>query len=71
MLAGLGSARPDTEEPFGASRCTTFDGRALAIVRPTGPGAIEIRVEAEGCEPVSLTVSATEPPPEADAGRRS
>ena len=51
---------PRTEEPFGATRCTTFDGRALAIVRPTGPGEIEIRVSAEGCETVTATVTATE-----------
>jgi beta-galactosidase len=59
-LAGLGSANPRTEDPFGASECTTFDGRALAIVRPTGPGDIEIRVSASGCEPVTATVTATE-----------
>jgi beta-galactosidase len=60
MLAGLGSANPRTEEPFGAAECTTFDGRALAVVRPTGPGEIEVRVEAEGCEPVTVTVRAAE-----------
>ena len=32
VLRGLGSATPRTEERFGASQCTTFDGRALAIV---------------------------------------
>jgi beta-galactosidase len=62
VLAGLGSANPRSEEPFGASRCTTFDGRALAIVRPTGPGDIEISVSADGCEPVTATVTATEVP---------
>ena len=55
VLAGLGSADPRTEEPFGASRCTTFDGRALAIVRPTGPGDIEIRVSADGRDTVTAT----------------
>ena len=59
-LCGLGSANPRTEEPFGASRCTTFDGRALAIVRPTGTGDIEIRVSAEGYEHATATVTATE-----------
>ena len=61
VLAGLGSADPRTEEPFGASACTTFDGRALAIVRPTGAGEIEVRVEAEECEPVTVTVRALAP----------
>jgi beta-galactosidase len=60
VLSGLGSANPRTEEPFGASECTTFDGRALAIVRPTGAGEIEIRVSADGCEPATATVTATE-----------
>ena len=59
VLSGLGSANPRTEEPFGASQCTTFDGRALAIVRPTGPGEIEIRVSADGCETVTATVTAS------------
>ncbi|HWT22145.1 MAG TPA: hypothetical protein VN213_01440, partial [Solirubrobacteraceae bacterium] len=56
VLAGLGSANPRTEEPFGGTSCTTFDGRALAIVRPTGPGEIGVEVSAEGCEPTALTV---------------
>jgi beta-galactosidase len=65
VLSALGSGDPRTEEPFGASQCTTFDGRALAIVRPTGPGDIEIRVSADGCEPVAATVTATEVPSDA------
>jgi len=64
VLSALGSGNPRTEEPFGTSQCTTFDGRALAIVRPTGPGDIEIRVSADGCEPVTATVTATEVPSE-------
>ena len=38
VLQGLGSANPCTEEGFTDVACTTFDGRALAVVRPTGPG---------------------------------
>ena len=38
VLQGLASARPATEEPYTGSTCTTFDGRALAVIRPTGPG---------------------------------
>jgi hypothetical protein len=34
----------------------TFDGRALAIVRPTAEGAIEVTVSAEGCEDVTITI---------------
>jgi hypothetical protein len=57
-LAGLGSADPRTEDPFGGTECATFDGRALAIVRPTGPGEISVQVTAADCEPVTATVRA-------------
>jgi hypothetical protein len=57
-LRALGSANPQTETPFGASQCSTFDGRALAIVRPTGQGEISVRVSAEGCEPVTAVMRA-------------
>jgi beta-galactosidase len=70
VLCGLGSANPRTEEPFSASECTTFDGRALAIVRPTGPGEIEIRVSADGCEPVTAAVTAAGLPSDATPYRR-
>ena len=40
VLQALGSANPATEEGFAGTSCTTFDGRALAIVRPTGAGRI-------------------------------
>jgi beta-galactosidase len=60
VLAGLGTGRPRTAEPFGGSQCTSFDGRALAVVRPTGPGSIELRAEAEGCEPVHVVLRADE-----------
>jgi len=59
VLCALGSANPRTEEPFGLAQCTTFDGRALAIVRPTSRGAIEIRISAEDCEPIITKVTAT------------
>ena len=38
VLQGLASGRPATEEPYTGATCTTFDGRALAVIRPTGPG---------------------------------
>jgi beta-galactosidase len=53
-LQALGSGRPDTDESYTAPRHTTFDGRALAVVRPTGAGAATVTVTAEGCTPVSL-----------------
>jgi beta-galactosidase len=44
ILQALGSARPVSTESFNTSRCTTFDGRALAIIRPTAPGIIGVTV---------------------------
>jgi len=58
VLQGLGSARPRTEERFDAATHTTFDGRALAIVRPNGEGAIEVTVRTEGCDPQTVRMNA-------------
>ncbi|GAA4781096.1 glycoside hydrolase family 2 TIM barrel-domain containing protein [Microbacterium gilvum] len=46
VLAGMCSARPATTERFDASTWRTFDGRALAVVRPDGEGDITVRVRA-------------------------
>ena len=58
VLAGMCSANPKTSERFAAGAGTTFDGRALAVVRPTGAGRISVRVTAEGLAPVALEVEA-------------
>ncbi len=58
VLQGLGSARPSTEESFLTPSATTFEGRALAIVRPTEAGEITVTVSAPGFEDVVVTVSA-------------
>ena len=55
-LQGLGSARPDTTEKFDAHECTTFDGRILGIIRPTGVGEITVDVTTDGTDPVRLTL---------------
>jgi beta-galactosidase len=60
-LAGLGTGRPSTEEPFGAAQCTTYNGRALAIIRPQRPGEIKVTVSAAGCDPVSINLHAEQP----------
>ena len=59
VLAGLGSGNPVTTERFDATTRTTFDGRALAIVRPTGVGAVTVTVTATGMEPVIVPLEAT------------
>ena len=47
-LAGIGSGRIDSEERFDAGTHLTYDGRALAIVRPTEVGDVTIRVASSG-----------------------
>ena len=58
VLAGIGTGRARTEESFGASEVTTYDGRALAVVRPTGAGTITVTVSADGVDTANLTVTA-------------
>ncbi|MEV7016008.1 hypothetical protein [Streptomyces sp. NPDC093991] len=58
VLQGLGSARPVTEETFTGGTHTTYDGRALAVLRPNGSGPITVTATAEECETTSVTVRA-------------
>ncbi|MET0297101.1 MAG: DUF4982 domain-containing protein, partial [Microbacterium sp.] len=58
VLAALGTGRISTEEVFGGTSCTTYDGRALAIVRPTGPGTAIVRVTTPGLEEATATIEA-------------
>ncbi len=57
-LAGFGTGTPKTTERFDATTRTTFDGRALAIVRPTGAGAITVTASGPGLEDVVLDLEA-------------
>ena len=57
-LKALGTGNPTSTEVFSAGQFTTFDGRAVAVIRPTGAGEITLTVEAEGVEPVTVTVRA-------------
>jgi len=58
VLQALGSANPASEEGFTGTTCTTFDGRALAVIRPTGAGRILVLAMAEGCEPQRVEIDA-------------
>jgi beta-galactosidase len=58
VLQALGSANPASAESFTGSTCTTFDGRALAVVRPTGPGRITLRATAQGCQARQVEIDA-------------
>ncbi len=57
-LQGFASADPRSEECFTDAWCTTFGGRALAVVRPTGPGVITLTAVADGCDPQHVRVVA-------------
>ncbi|PPG09879.1 MULTISPECIES: glycoside hydrolase family 2 TIM barrel-domain containing protein [unclassified Rathayibacter] len=61
VLAGLGTGNPKTVEAFSARTCTSFDGRALAVIRPTGTGTITITARTPGAEPTVTTIEASEP----------
>jgi len=58
VLQGLGSGNPRTEETFGASTHDTYNGRALAVVRPTGAGTITVTVSANDCDNRTVTIEA-------------
>ena len=58
VLLGFGSADPATEERFDAAERRTYDGRALAVLRPTGPGKIRLTACAAGCDPAEVLVTA-------------
>ncbi|GLY07766.1 glycoside hydrolase family 2 TIM barrel-domain containing protein [Actinoplanes sp. NBRC 101535] len=55
-LAGLGSAQPRTTERFDATQRRTFDGRALAVIRPTGGGHITVMVTSAGLNTTSAEI---------------
>ncbi|KQZ86100.1 glycoside hydrolase [Microbacterium sp. Root166] len=57
VLQAFGSARPRTEERYDADVHTTYDGRALLVVRPTGEGKIVVTATAEGLEPAHAWVN--------------
>ena len=59
-LAGMCSANPKTTERFDASTWKTFDGRALAVVRPTGLGTITVTCTAEGLPPETIDLEVVE-----------
>lgn len=50
VLQGLGSARPETTERFDTPTQTTFEGRALAAIRPSGTGEIIVTAESSGLD---------------------
>ena len=57
-LIALSSAKPDDEQPFNETSHMTYEGRLLAIIRPTGHGRIRVAAASEyGDASVLLTAS--------------
>ncbi|MFM9441129.1 glycoside hydrolase family 2 TIM barrel-domain containing protein [Streptomyces acidiscabies] len=61
-LIGFGSADPSTEERFDATEHRTYEGRALAVLRPTAVGKIRLTATAPGCDPVDVVVTVEQRP---------
>jgi beta-galactosidase len=55
VLQGLGSAAPVSDESFLDARCSTYRGRALAVVRPTGTGPVTVAVTTDGLTRATAT----------------
>jgi hypothetical protein len=58
VLQGLGSADPRSADNYAGTTCTTFMGRALAVVRASGEGDITVTVGAPACEATTATIAA-------------
>lgn len=56
-LVALSSARPGDEEGYGSNSHRTYEGRLLAIVRPTGTGRIEITASSDHGAAVSEVIA--------------
>jgi beta-galactosidase len=61
VLQGFGSGNPCTEETFGSPTHDTFNGRALAVIRPIGPGTITVTVSTKDADDRSVTMEAVHP----------
>jgi len=57
ILQALGSGNPSTAESFTADTGRTFEGRILAVVRPTEVGDISVTITADECEPITVALS--------------
>ena len=60
VLQGFASADHLSTEPFGSPICTTYDGQALAVIRPTGLGIVDLAFTADGLDPVSCRITVSE-----------
>ncbi len=58
-IVGVDSGNVMSTEPFQASERKAYQGRALAILRATGPGKITLTASAAGLAPATVEVIAT------------
>jgi hypothetical protein len=60
-LLGFGSGEPATTEQVSAATHSTFEGRAIAVVRASSSaGQITVTATADGLEPITVTLDAAE-----------
>ncbi|MDN4616356.1 glycoside hydrolase family 2 TIM barrel-domain containing protein [Leifsonia sp. F6_8S_P_1B] len=61
-VLAFGSAAPSSSERFTENTHSTFQGRAMAVLRATRePGAVTVTISANGCTAVSLTQTVSLP----------
>ena len=60
VVQGFASADHQSTEPFGSTTCTTYDGQALAVIRPTGPGVVDLTFTADGLAPAACRLTVNE-----------
>ncbi len=55
-LAGLGSGDPKSEDQWGSGACTSYQGRALCVVKAQGVGEIGVKVFVDGVGEAGCTI---------------
>ncbi|HHV09192.1 MAG TPA: glycoside hydrolase family 2 protein [Clostridiales bacterium] len=55
-LIGFGSGSPVTTESYLDGECTTYNGRALAVILPKDTGVLKVAAITEGCEAVTVDI---------------
>ncbi|MFG1687856.1 hypothetical protein ACGFNP_47440 [Nonomuraea sp. NPDC049269] len=60
-LIGFGSADPANKKGFDSIEHHTYQGRALAVVKPTAPGTIRLTATAPDCNQAEVLVTVEKP----------
>jgi len=59
-VVAFANADPEFLEPFGSASCPSHEGRALAVLRPTGTGTATVTVHADGLESATVEIAVAE-----------